>query len=411
MEGIPLSSNQNQSKTLEESVRKALHKAVFEYALYLSTKGDALERVLKNAPQALPSLSKLIKNLEKFGECKSFLTNDPKTLRKCIDEYNFKRGILKGIHHYTIKKRPPVEIEEFIKSLEALANGGKQVIEDLYNLYHLFKTIPISKKDIDKDIFEIVPEVRAITFLIVRYLDDPENYGKKLSKYLGKKPSVAKYLSVLKEAFSKIPSSIGSKKAEIDEVEIRKELEEVIRNYDLYASSIINAHGVVIREALPSLATLIENLRKLNKINLLTNDPKILREYADIYYFMGSFMESFLEWSVSKYKHSPEEIERFKKGLEKLANGGEEIIEGLYKYYKEVKETTLKKMLKDKNYQTISPYEVRKAHVSARIHAGEKIKHLLMNYFRSPEEYEDQIMKYVVTLGSLSMKYVGKSLK
>jgi hypothetical protein len=369
MEGISLSSNQNQSKTLGESERKALREAIFEYALYLSRKGDALERVLKNVPQALPSLSELIEKLEKFGKCKSFLTNDPETLQACIDEYNFKRGILKGIYHYNIKKRTPEEIEKFIEGLENLAKGDEQVIRDLYNIYLRYKTTPIPKEDIDTSIVEVVPAVRAITSLIVRYLEDPEGYGKKLSKYLG----------------------IGRKKAEMGKVEIRKELEEVIRNYNLYTSSIINVSGVApihIPEVLLSLATLIENLRRWDESNLLTNDPKTLEEYADKYHFMAYFMGSI-------WKHPPKEIEGFKKGLETLAKGGEEIIDGSYRYYKEVKRTALEEILKYKNYQTISPYELRKAHESARIRAGESIERLLVNYFRNPEEYEDQIMIYV----------------
>jgi len=199
-------------------------------------------------PQALPSLSELIEKLEKFGKCKSFLTNDQETLQACIDEYNFKRGILKGIYHYNIKKRTPEEIEKFIEGLETLAKGGEQVIRDLYNIYLRYKTIPIPKEDedIDTSIVEVVPAVRAITSLIVRYLEDPEGYGKKLSKYLG----------------------MGRKKAEIGEVEIRKELEEVIRNYNLYTSSIINVWGVApihIPEVLLSLATLIEKLKKMGR--------------------------------------------------------------------------------------------------------------------------------------------------
>ena len=417
MEGISLSSNQNQSKTSEESVRKTLDEAIAAYGFYLFTKGHALKGVLEDAPQAFPSLSKLIKNLEKSGRCKSFSTNDPETLQKCIDEYRFREGVLSGIWHYTIWRHTPEEIEKSTEGLKILANGGKQVINDLYNKpYQQFK-ITIPKEYRDWRILEIIPEVWATASLIVRYLEDPEGYGKKLSKYLGKKLLVAKYISILKDALSKIPSFIlqylkGHRKAEMDDVEIRKELKEVIENYIRYASSINDAREVVLNnapEALPSLATLIENLRRWDKSNLLTNDPEILREYADIYYFMGSFMRSMLTWSVSRWKHPPEEIEGFKKGLEKLANWGEHVIMGLYIIYKAVKEIKLEEILKDKNYQTISLYELRKAHVSARIHAGERIKHVLVNYFRNPEEYEDQIMKYVVILGRLSMKYVGKS--
>ncbi len=415
MEGIPLSSNQNQSKTLEELRRKTLDKAIAAYSFYLQAKGHALEGVLEDAPQALPSLLKLIENLEKFGKCKNFSTNDPEALQKCIDEYRFKEGIVGGIWRYTIWRRTPEEIEEFTKGLKILVNGGKPIIKDLYKLYLQFKTNPstITEEFRDHRILEIIPEVWGIASLMIRYLEDPEGYGKKLSKYLGKKLLVAKYLSILKDVLSKIPSSIlkylkGHRKAEMEEVEIRKELERVIRNYNLYASSINNAREVVLHhkpEALPSLATLIEYLRRWDESNLLTNDPEILRGYADMYHFMANFLGSTLTWSVSKYKHPPEEIEGFKKGLENLANWGEHAIMGLYIIYKGVKEIKLEEILKD--YQTISSYELRKAHVDARVHAGERIEYFLVNYFRNPEMYEDH-MKSVVTLGSLAMKYVRK---
>jgi len=96
-------SNQNKSKTLEELVGgKELGEAIAAYTYYLSTKGNVLEAVSEDIPEALPSLKKIIKNLDEFGKCKSFLTNDQKALQKCIDEYNFKDGLLGGIWEYTI---------------------------------------------------------------------------------------------------------------------------------------------------------------------------------------------------------------------------------------------------------------------------------------------------------------------
>jgi hypothetical protein len=434
MEGIFSSSNKNQSKTLEELVGgKKIEEAIAAYAFYLSTKGHALEGILKDAPQAFPSLSELIENLETFGECKSFLTNDQETLQKCIDEYNFREGVLGGIWEYTIWKHTPEQIKEFTKGLEALAKGGKKVIKDLYNRYQQYKTTPIPQEDIDPRVLEIIPEIRAIESLILRYSENPEGYGKQLSKYLGKKLLEAKveereevkadkelrkatekytnYLSVLKDAFSKIPSFIlqylksyrkaeigekeGHRKAEIGEVEIREELKEAIGNYTLYASYMIDALHIVsehIPEALPSLATLIKNLEEWNGYkSLLTIDQEALKEYADKYYFMAYFMGSILEWWVSKWRIPPEEIEGFIEGMRTLAKGGKEIIDGLYRHYREVERTELENILKDKNYQTIPPFKLEEARASA---AG-TIEYLLVNYFRNPREHEDQLMKYV----------------
>jgi len=400
MEGIVSSSNQNQSKTSEELVKKNLDKAIAAYAFYSRTKGHALEGVLEVAPQALPPLLELIKNLENFGKCQGFSTNDPKSLEQCIDEYTFGKGVLNGIWHYTFKNRTPEQIERFTKGLETLANGGEEIIEGLYKRYQQYKT-SIPPEDVDPRVLEIVPEAWAIGSLILQYLENPKVYGKKLNKYLGKKLLKAGYLSVLEEALSKIPSLIlqylkgyrkvemgekeGRKKVEMGEKEIRKGLKEAARNYVLYASSMINAREVVsyhAPEALPSLATLIENLERWGKSNLLTNDPKALEEAADKYQLMQSVLASLLGWSVSKFKHTPEEIERFKKGLETLANGGEEIIEGLYRLFKEVERSKL---------ESTPSYDL----IRARVNAGWDIEDLLVKYFKNPEEHEDQIMKYV----------------
>jgi len=386
------SSNQKQPKTLEELIGgKELEEAIAAYAFYLYTKSHMLEAVSEDTPQALPSLKEIIRNLDEFGECKSFLTNDQETLQKCIDEYNFKEGVLGGIWEYTICKRTSKRIKEFTKGLETLGKGGKQVIKDLYNQYQQYKTTPIPQEDID-----------PIKSFILRYLENPEGYGKQINKYLEKR----QYLSLIKQAFSKIPSSIlqyskGYRKAEMGEVEIREELGDAIENYNLYTSSMIYAFHTVYNalymvyivsehapKALPSLATLIENLEKWNgSNNLLTNDREALKEYADKYYFMANFMESITDWG---WDHTPEEIERFAKGLEALAKGGKEIIDGLYRHYKKVERTKLEKILEDENYQTTLPYKLEKARSSA----GKSIKYLLVDYFRNPREHEDQLMKY-----------------
>jgi len=416
MEGISSPSNQNQSKTLEEVIRKKLDKAIAAYTFYLSTKGHALKGILKVAPQAFRSLSELIENLENFGECKSFLTKDQEALQKCIDEYNFREGVLGGILEYIIWKHTPEEIKEFTKGLEALAKGEKQVIEDLYNRYQQYKITSIPKEDLDPRVLEIIPEIRAIKSLIIRYLENPKGYGKQLSKHLRKKllevrveereevkaekelrkatKKYTDYLSLEVYRKSEMEKKEGRKKVEMGEVELREELREAIRNYTLYVSYMIDAHQVVsehIPEALPSLAKLIENLRDWNKSDLLTNNKEALKEYADKYYFMAYFMGSILEWWISKLKIPPEEIKRFIEGMRTLAEEGKEIIDGLYIHYKEVERTTLEKILKDKNYQTIPPYKLKEVRASA----ARSIKYLLVNYFKNPEEHKYQLMKYV----------------
>jgi len=391
------SSHQNQSKTPEELIRKKLDNAISAYASYLYTKGNMLESVLEKTPQALPSLKTLIENLDEFGECKSFLTNDQEALQKCIDEYNFREGILGGIWEYTIWKHTPEQIKEFTKGLDDLVKGGKQIIEDLYNRYQQYKTTSIPQEDIDPRVLEIIPEVRAIKSLILRYLENPESYGKQLSKYLGK----GQYLSKIKQTFLTLPKSIkylgkklGVEKPEVEtkeEVKSYEELKEVAKNYDLYASYMRDALDIVsehIPQALPSLATLIENLREWDKSNLITNNQEDLKEYADRYYFMAYFMGSILKWWVSKWRIPPEEIEGFTKGLETLAKSGKEIIDGLYRYYKDVNKLALEEI--SRIYKIIDIYRLEEARASA---AG-TIEYLLVDYFRNPKEHEDQLMKY-----------------
>jgi hypothetical protein len=384
MEQIASSSNQNQYKTLDE--------ALLAYTDYLYTKGSVLEAVADNIPQALKPLKEIIKNLDEFGECKSFLTNDQEALQKCIDEYNFKEGLLGGIWEYTTWKHTPKEIKGFTKGLEALAKGGKQVINDLYKRYQQFKTTQIPEEDIDPRVLETIPEVRAIESLILRYLENPKDYKKRVSKYLGKR----QYLSTIKQAFSTLPKFIKylGKRSGVEarkEVKADEELREAAKYYTLYADYMRDALDIVsehIPEALPSLVTLIENLRDWDKSDLLTNDQEALKEYADKYYFMAYFMGSILEWWVSKWKIPPEEIKGFTKGLEALAKGGKEIIDGLYRHYKEAYKLALEEI--SKIYQTIDIYRLKEARASA---AG-TIKYLLVNYFRNPREYEDQLMKY-----------------
>ena len=194
-------SNQNQSKTSEELVRKKLNETISAsasaYSFYLFMEGLVLEKVSEDIPQVLLPLEKIIENLDEFGECKSFLTNDQETLQKCIDEYNFKGGLLGGIWEYIIKKYTPKQIEEFTKGLEALAKGGKEIIDGLYRLYK--EVHKLALEDISKDYQDqTIPSYkleearasanRTIKYLLMNYFSNPKKYEDQLMKYAGMKP-------------------------------------------------------------------------------------------------------------------------------------------------------------------------------------------------------------------------------
>jgi hypothetical protein len=376
---VDASSNKNQSKTLEEVVREKLYAAASAYASYLFTKGHTLGAVSEHIPKdALPSLVTLTENLDKFGECKSFLTNDQETLQKCIDEYHFKRDLLDGIWGYTVWRLKPEKIEKFTKGLEALAKGGKRVIEDLHNRYQQYKTTSIPQEDIELGVFGIMPETRAIKSLIYRYLENPESYGKQLSKYLGEKLLEAR---------------VEEKK----EVKTYDKLWNAINSYACYLGSKAAALDVVLEnipEALKLLVKLIENLEKWGEYRSpLTINQEALEEYADKYYFMSYFLGIIPDWWPPEQKHTQKEIKGFIRALNSLAKGGTKIIDGLYKLYKEVYGLALKEISKEeisKGYQTIPPYK----RGEARVYASTTIWKILMKYFSNPKEYEDQLMKY-----------------
>ena len=178
-----------------------------------------------------------------------------------------------------------------------------------------------------------------------------------------------------------------------EKVKEDEELKKAIKDHKLYVSKtrftfeILSEH---IPEALPSFVTLIKKLDEWSGYgSLLPIDQKDLKEYADKYYFMYYFVSSISDWWLSKWEHTPEEIKRFTEGLESLAGKGKEIIDGLYKLYKEIYRLALEDT--SKGEQTISPYELERVRASA---AG-RIEYLLERYFRDPTEYNKyQLMKY-----------------
>jgi chromosome segregation ATPase len=177
-----------------------------------------------------------------------------------------------------------------------------------------------------------------------------------------------------------------------EKVKEDEELKKAIKYHKLYVSDARSALEVVsehIPEALPSLVKLIENLNEWSGYgSLLPIDQEALKEYADKYYFMAHFMSSIPTWWVSKWEHTPKEIEGFIEGMKSLAGKGKEIIDGLYKLYKEVYRLALEDI--SKIYKTIDQYRLEEARAGA---AG-TIEYLLVDYFSNPKEYEDQLMKY-----------------
>ena len=216
---------------------------------------------------------------------------------------------------------------------------------------------------------------------------DTSSY-KSLSKTLEEKELMKRtevyidYLRSLESALDKAAEKVK------EDDELRKAIKDhkLYISYTRFALEVVSEH---IPEALPSLTTLIENLEKWSGYgSLLPINQEALKESADKYYFMTHIMASIPEWWLSKWEHTPKEIERFTEGLEALAEEGKEIIDGLYRLYKEVNRLALEDISKD--YQTIPPYKLEEA----RAGAGGSIKYLLVDYFKNPEENKYQLMKY-----------------
>jgi hypothetical protein len=140
MESISPSSNQNQSL-----VKKKLDKALTAYTSYLSTKGYVLEAVSEHIPEALPSLEKIIKNLEEWNGYRSFLTIDQEALKEYADKYYFMYYFMSSIPKWWLSRQEhtPKEIEGFIEGMETLAGKGKEIIDDLYRLYKGVKRLAL----------------------------------------------------------------------------------------------------------------------------------------------------------------------------------------------------------------------------------------------------------------------------
>ncbi|MFP3289783.1 MAG: hypothetical protein RXN31_01020 [Candidatus Nanopusillus acidilobi] len=192
--------NQKQPKTLEEALEEAkVSEVLMEtskiYDSYVYKVGEALIRIIKKAPQAAEEYIRVVENLQKWGECKSFLTRDKNALQKCRDEYNFRDGLMEGINEYLyyILVRTPEEIKEFTEALKFLAE--EQVIDHLYKLYQEVKKLKLeylsevnkynqmSPEDLDRRLYETSSE--SVKSLIFQYLENPKGRKEQFMKYLG----------------------------------------------------------------------------------------------------------------------------------------------------------------------------------------------------------------------------------
>jgi len=163
------------------------------YDSYVYKVGEALIRIIENAPQAVKEYTRLVENLQKWGECKSFLTRDKNALQKCRDEYNFRDGLIEGIKKYFVFLHTPEEIKEFTEALKFLAD--EQVIDRLHKLYQEVKKLkseylsevnkynPMPQEDLDRRLYET--SSGFIESLIFHYLENPKGRKEQFMKYLG----------------------------------------------------------------------------------------------------------------------------------------------------------------------------------------------------------------------------------
>jgi len=190
--------NQKQPKTLEEALEEAKVSEVLTetskiYDSYAYKLGETLIRITRNAPQAAEEYTRLVENLQKWGECKSFLTRDKNALEKCRDEYNFRDGLIEGIKKYFVFLHTPEEIKEFTEALKFLAN--EQVIDRFYKLYQEVKKLkleylldvnkynPMSQEDLDRRLYE--GSSGFVESYIFQYLENPKGRKQQFMKHLG----------------------------------------------------------------------------------------------------------------------------------------------------------------------------------------------------------------------------------
>ena len=180
----------------EEEVGKVLMEAFKVYDSYAYKLGETLIRILRSAPQAVEEYTRLVENLQKWGECQSFLTRDKNALQKCRDEYNFRDGLIEGIKKYFVFLHTPEEIKEFTEALKFLAD--RDVINRFYKLYQEVKELkleylldvnkynPMSPEELDQRLYEL--SSGFVESYIFHYLENPKGNKQQFMKHLGYTP-------------------------------------------------------------------------------------------------------------------------------------------------------------------------------------------------------------------------------
>jgi hypothetical protein len=207
----PISSSKDSYKAIKEEdlmkkmeeIKKRMKKRGIEKLLmefddlkynYEVRVEDTRSEILKNAPKAAEAYDILVEELEKWGECKSFSTNDQEALYQCIGKYFFMKGIIDGIGKYIALYGELLsesgKLEKFINDLKTLAD--KQVREDLYRRYQEVKeqklrylsesastyNHPVSQEDLIPESYEIASQF--VEDLIFRHLKDHKGLNNNL---------------------------------------------------------------------------------------------------------------------------------------------------------------------------------------------------------------------------------------
>jgi len=177
----------------EEEVGKVLMEAFKVYDSYAYKLGETLMRILRSAPQAVEEYTRLVENLQNWGECQSFLTRDKNALQKCRDEYNFRDGLIEGIKKYFVFLHTPEEIKEFREALKFLAD--REVINRFYKLYQEVKELKseylldvnkynkLSAEELNLWSYEL--SSGFVESYIFHYLENPKGSKQQFMKHLG----------------------------------------------------------------------------------------------------------------------------------------------------------------------------------------------------------------------------------
>ncbi|MFZ8855819.1 MAG: hypothetical protein ACO2OX_01315 [Candidatus Nanopusillus sp.] len=187
-----LSTNQNQSKTLDKLVSWIDLAAIARaYAYYLSSKGDLVKKVSEYMPQALLPVLKLTYELEEWSSCKNLLTliDDQKSLKYCTERYSFMGTMMRGIEKSLEKESLTSEqIKTLMEGLTTLQDG--QTLDKLYLFYEktrdVAKLLEISNSfDRDKIFITLISEyLKGAKWLFSEYVTKADNIERAAYKLL-----------------------------------------------------------------------------------------------------------------------------------------------------------------------------------------------------------------------------------